>query len=231
MSVTSLVFSPFSRSFPSVALAAALGVALGVAPAAMAANDNSDVSVRGNIRPSACRIALSENGEVDYGTISATVVSKSTAGYSPGQREVVLTIHCELETRVGVAVRDNRVGTRADITGIDLYGFGLGKFNEFKLGAYTITPGATAATEKGEVALLISDDKGQNWARNSLRTLRADGVSMLSWAEPGSTTPAARRQFQTPLRVDAYLPKADALPKLDQTIELDGSATLSLVYL
>ena len=196
-----------------------------------AANDNSEVSVKGVIRPSACRIAISEDGKVNYGTISATAVSRSTAGFAPGQREVLLTVHCELGTRVGVAIRDNRAGSRADIAGINPYGFGLGMFDEFKLGAYTVTPAATATTETGEAQLLISEDNGVNWAPSTLRMIRADGVAMFSWAEPGTTTPAARRQFQTSLRVDAYLPKADALPSLDQSIELDGSSTLSLIYL
>jgi len=218
------------KRFPFAALLLALG-ALSEPSQVGAAIEHSDVSVRGMIRPSACRMTLSENGQVDYGGISATVVMGNTAGYSPGQREITLTVLCEFETRVGVTVRDNRAGTPADIAGISVYGFGLGLVEERKVGAYTIVPAATAVSEKGDVALLTSEDGGNTWARNSLRMVRNDGVTMLSWGEPGTTTPAARRQFQVPLRVDAYLPKASALPKLDKAVELDGSATLSLVYL
>ena len=107
------------------------------------AAESADLAVKGVIRPSACSIALSNNGTVDYGTISAKSLSATDVTKLP-DRDVTMTINCEAATKVGFQVADNRVGTAAPILNnvdpsvLDLAGYGLGAVDGKNLGAYGI---------------------------------------------------------------------------------------------
>ena len=57
------------------------------------AAESADLSVKGVIRPSACSVALSNNGTVDYGTISAKSLSATDVTKLTGaERKVTATV-------------------------------------------------------------------------------------------------------------------------------------------
>lgn len=196
------------------------------------ASQSADLAVKGMIRPSACNIVLSGNGQVDYGLISSfEVVRQPGVVTALGTRNVTLSITCDVATRIGVKFIDNRAGTHDLISTIPNFGFGLGLAGDRKIGAYTIGLSSPSTGDKGSNTFLISADEGKTWTDKGARMLRNDGVVLLSWAEPGSKAPEAYRTISQPLRIDTYLAKPSDLPPLDAAIKLDGSATVALVYL
>lgn len=194
------------------------------------AADTADLAVTGMIRPSACNILLSGNGQVDYGVISGPHLAKQTKITSLGIHNVNLLISCDVATRVGFTITDNRVGT-ASLPSSGVYGFGLGLVGGKKLGAYLVTMLNPVTSDQGTVHIVSSSDKGKTWDAPPLRALRPDGGVLQSWATSSGQAPAAYRSVTQPLKVEAFVLPAADLPPLDAPVHLDGSATFSLVYL
>lgn len=207
-----------------------LGATLSAASGHAVAADTADLAVTGMIRPSACNIVLSGNGQVDYGVISAPHLAKQTAISSLGIHNVNLLISCDVATRVGFTITDNRAGT-ASLPSSGVYGFGLGLVGGKKLGAYLVTMLNPVTSDQGTVHIVSSSDKGKTWDTPPLRALRPDGGVLQSWATSARQAPAAYRSVTQPLKVEAFVLPAAELPPLDAPVHLDGSATFSLVYL
>jgi type 1 fimbria pilin len=133
------------------------------------AAESADLSVKGVIRPSACSVALSNNGTVDYGTISAKSLSATDVTKLP-DRDVTMTINCEAATKVGFKVVDNRDGTASDVLNpIDPAAkggvpFGLGAVDGKNLGGYGIQARVADATADGATVadvVLVNGDLRQ----------------------------------------------------------------------
>ncbi len=124
----------------------------------------------GVIAPStACNLALSNNGSIDFGTISVILLDDAKPT-KLAQTEVTSTIKCSTPTRVGITLTDNRPGSAAPIlwsaTNIkNDRGFGLGSFDGKSLGAYALYMANLNSVVDGstKVGLSRSADNGSTW--------------------------------------------------------------------
>ena len=200
------------------------------------AAESADLAVKGVIRPSACSIALSNNGTVDYGTISAKSLSATDVTKLP-DRDVTMTINCEAATKVGFSVVDNRDGTASDIVKIVdpaagwVPPLGLGAVDGKNLGGYGIQARVADATADGAAVGDVVIENSQN----------VDSLSMYgnyvvtSWGTSWSDTEGGRshayKTISQVLRIVGGLNSTANLPSLTSNVELDGSATITLAYL
>ena len=201
------------------------------------AAESADLAVKGVIRPSACSIALSNNGTVDYGTISAKSLSATDVTKLP-DRDVTMTINCEAATKVGFQVADNRVGTAAQILSkvdpsvLDLAGYGLGAVDGKNLGAYGIK--VLPADAVGDGAAVggnsYSLDGDTLWQPASELGNYTFG-QIFAWSDTDGGTPNSYKTISQVLRIVGGLNSTANLPSLTSNVELDGSATISVVYL
>lgn len=178
----------------------------------------ADLSVRGQIQADgACSITLGNGGVADFGNLSRT------EGFSNGsaRREIPLTINCQNPTKVGVDVIDNRKGTAS----IDApWEFGL---SNPAIGSYLID--ATAPLVDGRVGVTIWRNKGENTWGDKGRYLFWGSRKTASWDMPGpQSEPVAFKTLTGSLNI-IFFPEWDSA--FTDEFELDGSATLELVYL
>lgn len=234
------------KTLAAVGVGAALFASLQVNAAT-----TTTMSVTGKIIPAACSATLSNNGEVSFGTIAASSIRNAPAGNSLvqlGAKNITLNISCEADTAVGFKAVDNRADSRVTlssstfinpnlpgetpVTG-DIFGFGLGlASNNAKIGSYAITvDGNNTLADGSPASVILSDDAGSNWRVASDNILRqtAEGKRIITVANSGSSTPLLFREATLPLQVSAGIRTSSVLGS--DEINLDGNATLSLVYL
>nr|WP_315594058.1 DUF1120 domain-containing protein [uncultured Cupriavidus sp.] len=194
------------------------------------AAESTDVSVKGMIRPSACHVALSNGGTVDFGTISATTLGQSAATVLPDQ-SLSLNINCDGPTRFGVIIPDARPGTVADgmedaLKSQNLHG--LGSVDGRNIGAFTLM--FSPPSVDGETGSTLESWNGTTW-----RTYES-GVTpglryMTAWAKSDDTTPSSITDLSTSIRVRTGVVAKDDLPQLTAGVPLDGLVTIQLRYL
>ncbi|WP_404994475.1 DUF1120 domain-containing protein [Cupriavidus pauculus] len=200
------------------------------------AAESADLSVKGVIRPSACSIALSNNGTVDYGTISAKSLSATAANKLP-DREVTMTINCDAATKVGFKVMDNREATgsyslvdQVDPAAYGATGFGLGAVDGKNLGAYGIRASAPDATGDGaEIGGLSYGGSSSLPASDFGNYIRAN--TPYAWSDTDGGAAKSYTTISQVLRIVGVLNSTADLPSLTSNVELDGSATISVFYL
>jgi type 1 fimbria pilin len=225
-------FNGNSMKTKLLAAAAALTALAALTPAAHA--QSVDVSVIGTIVPPACVPAISGGGVIDYGRIAASSLSATGFTVLPAHT-AAFTINCDAPAKVGVTTVDNRASST--IPGIpaainaaynDTYNFGLGTVSGSNVGGYIMA--ITAATVDGTtVNQIASVDSGTTWS-NVAGALAPTAGRIRSWGASAVAGPTAGQVIAGTLTVTAALNKSTELP-LSADVPLDGSATLTLVYL
>ena len=196
-----------------------------------------NVSVIGTVIPAACVPALAGGGVADYGDIPAGTLN-ATAFNVLAQKAIAFTINCEQPAMVGISAVDNRSSsvvpgiTVAAAPGFsDLYNYGLGTVSGANVGGFAMTLEQGSFTVDGVATpTLLSQDTGVTWGATGLGGIRHTANNIISWGATPAAGPLAGRVFAGTLTVQAVLNKGSALP-LTANVPLDGSATLSLVYL
>jgi len=151
------------------------GAVLSVSLGAHAVGAN--ISVTGTVTPDACTIALGNNGNVDYGTLTASVVRSYDlwfgTHYTLPNKDIAIEVNCPSATRVGLSVLDNRATTKEN--GLTRPGikFGLGLSGTQPIGFYEIQThsiqiGLTrGGTPNNAGSSLIRDMSGGPWIYQS----------------------------------------------------------------
>ncbi|WP_333496273.1 DUF1120 domain-containing protein [Kluyvera sp. CHPC 1.251] len=225
------------------------------------ATAGSDVTLKviGNIVPGACVPTLPDGGTIDYGTLRNEAIAPTGVTNKQvqlGKKSMTLTVTCDKEIAVAVTSSDNRSGSNVVLNGssyidggydngaTDVHatsnGFGLGTTaNSVKIGAYSIAFETTAATaDSTAVDVITTDDVNATtvtWAASngafcSLTSNCSVAARALTVAEKGSLTPKAFKVLTAPMVIAAAVQDNSVLGT-DDTITLDGNATISLVYL
>lgn len=202
------------------------------------AAESADLTVKGVIRPAACSVALSGDGSVDFGTIAAKSLSDTTAT-KLSERQITMTMTCDAGTAVGYRVIDNRTGTASPILNsvdaaiADTMGFGLGAVDGKNLGAYAIRALPADATGDGAAvaAGTRSTDGGTTWSSASTVSNYVAPESVNSWSATDGGSPATYQTVSQVLKIEGALNSTPNLPELTSNVSLDGSATISVVYL
>jgi len=202
----------------ALSVLAACTVASGLAQA-----QSAEIKVVGKILPDACQPVIANGGVFSYGTIAADKLSKDDVTALVAKTQT-LTITCNAAAKIGVKVTDNRSGTAVGGTG-DGYDFGLGGKNT---GSYSLK--LTGAVSEGNTLAVLTDTSGSGtWVSNDTG-FKADGTARKAFAPSGSLVPGAYKVVTGDLTVRPVINKLSALD-IGSGIDLDGSATLELVYL
>lgn len=189
-----------------------------------------DLRVTGTINPHACTAAIGGGGIIDFGEIPAKTLNKTAATVLP-TKSVPFSITCVAPTLVAVTPFDNRGDSM--IRGLnamtDDVNFGLGTAGDAKIGGYTMQfePGTFTADGR-PVFTVASLTDGATWIASTFGRLQRP--QLRSWSRTAGGTPVAFSNLAGMLTVTAAINRTDALP-ITQKIELDGSATIELVYL
>jgi type 1 fimbria pilin len=205
----------------SLLAAAVLAIAAGQAQAT-----TTNLAVTGSIVPTACIIALSNNGVVDIGQIDITKLSAVAENLLPSHT-VDVTIGCSTATQIATVVTEERAGS-ATQTG-NAY-FGLGRTSSSaQIGHYTVRA-----------------DSGK---ADSVDTPVIGAADVTTWTSPGggvpvehgagnkytavgatATGPASARDVQWTLHITPTIAPTGSLA-LTGPEDVDGQMTLTLVYL
>ncbi|EOC1315359.1 DUF1120 domain-containing protein [Cronobacter turicensis] len=211
------------------------------------AADSVDLKVTGKLVKGSCAPALENGGVVDFGNIPLENLSKTNVNQL-GRRNINLTITCDTAIPVAWQAVDNKHTSVQDISVTNgLYDgsacfasdnhFGLGKTaGNVNIGDYCVIVNKDAMTVDGVKAVFTQTNyKVSNGAWSTLSGGDVlNGVNgqwrYISASEEGSTAPVPGKVFVYPLVISAAVQGTDTLAVTDNT-PLDGSATISLVYL
>ncbi|HIE9359435.1 TPA: DUF1120 domain-containing protein [Klebsiella quasipneumoniae subsp. similipneumoniae] len=206
---------------------------------AMAANDNVDIKVTGEIIPPACVPTLSGGATFDYGNIPAAKLAKDDFTLL-AEKALTFSVVCSSPTKVAFKTTDARSGSVIVPTGKkfgsiaaeNLNLLGLGQSGTTNIGSYEMNvsnQGLTVDGVSGYVGIR-SADNGSTWAIGPINCLWFDPQYTTAVALSGTTTPVAFTTLTGTLKAIAALNKGSELD-LTTTTDLDGLATIQLVYL
>jgi type 1 fimbria pilin len=210
-------------------LLCALFAALAGSLSARAA-DTAELKVSGTVRPSACGITLAGGGIVDYGNIPPSQLSATKSTLLP-VKSITFTVDCPTApTKTAFRLRDNRsssvvsdiVSSLPSATAANA--FGLGIVDGKKVGVYVV--GLTRVNTAGHIV----SSNGGSWTMDYSyldSKLRAFGT-LVGTIYPFE--PAAFSTYTGQLDIRVAIDKLSNLPAAD-SVPLDGSSTLELVYL
>ena len=191
----------------------------------------ADLTVNGIITPVACTPFLSNNGVVDYGTLSRhdLNVDKRT---QLRDESLDLNISCTAHARFALLMHDNREGSA--ITDSHIY-YGL-KFDRSgnKIGLYSLNfdPASTTVDALPQVYRTDSTTGGLAWSTSRSNPIAIGARSYLGFTDvEGSTAgPVAIQHLSSRVTLITIIAPTSTLD-LSHDVTLDGSATLEVFYL
>lgn len=234
-------------SFKRIALSSSV-LAAGLLAGAVQAQTSAELKITGTITPPACTITLGKGGTADFGSFSYNTLKAN--GTKLAEQLVDLVVACEGPARVGLSLVDNRASSKiakADVDAAewassattvgDPYVYGLGTVTttdnkQVKVGGamFGFKGGVVTVDGTASSNVIYSTDKS-TWANDAtLRQYLSPSLTYSFVKGATGTTPVAIQNVQGTLSVVSTINKNSLLPA-GQSIKLDGSATISLVYL
>ncbi|MFC6297811.1 DUF1120 domain-containing protein [Pseudomonas sp. CCM 7893] len=191
------------------------------------ADSRVELTVTGKITPSACTPALSGNGVVDFGKISAKDL-KPDRHTNLENRAVQLIVTCEASTRFAIKPRDNRSGS-SSIPGNISYGLGMINGNE-KLGRYFLN--FINPVSDIPLTALYSANNGATWGEHLDGDAAIPGqlFAFGSRGDDWAWAPLPLQSVTVDITLNTAIAPTNSLTLTDE-VEKDGSATLEMIYL
>lgn len=204
-----------------------------------------DVKVAGQIVPAACTLNLGGGGVFNYGNILASTLNRTEYTALP-ILSLPVSLTCNGPAKVAIRVYDNRADS--EIPGLflpeygDGYNHGLGTVSGAKIGGYRLSMKTRSTVADNPNAIVITNitpnaPPGTWYITRQEYDYMSHSTKypyLLSWGEQDGSTISGNlvpvKTVSSELRVDARLNYASELP-LSGPIQLDGLATLELVYL
>ncbi|MDZ5731138.1 DUF1120 domain-containing protein (plasmid) [Enterobacter sp. D2] len=204
------------------------------------------MQVKGKLMTSSCTPTLSNGGLVNYGNFKVGDLDTSNPNQL-GEKDITLTINCSAPTRVAITITDDRQSSANDsvilltpVSGADSVNdeftrFGLGKTQGgVNIGAWAPFVNKATVLADGASANLIYDEAstGSTWAPlelelNDYQVLPTNAMVTLG---DSNNIPKAFTSATFPMKTSAVIDDTTTLALTDDT-NLDGQATISLVYL
>ncbi|UVM57410.1 DUF1120 domain-containing protein [Pseudomonas sp. B21-012] len=193
---------------------------------AMAAT--TDLTVTGTITPAACTPTLSNGGLVEYGSLALTELEETSIGYSLPAKSLNFSIECSAPATFALIANDNR----RDSSGTNPWLFGLGKHQDQAIGYYGMRWTYESIVVDGQQGMtLASNDGGNSW------DAVFDGVLQDAGRAPDFLTGFSTTSNLGPIPATSVNLTMDVVGNiykdltLNGAMELDGSATIEVVYL
>lgn len=208
-----------------------VGLTLGItclaaALSAQATTNGATLTVIGTIKPAACSLNLTGNGEINYGTIRSGELQP--AAFTPlTEKTVGLSILCNAATTFGVTFTDLQSGTR--VPGIlgagytEAQNFGLGAVGTRRTGGYSVALTNLRASNTTLYPIMRS---GASWQHSDGKVAHQ---TQYSWRSASALTPATISQLTGTIAVKAVINKTADLD-LKNDVSLNGRATIVLNY-
>ncbi|AZF03879.1 DUF1120 domain-containing protein [Pseudomonas sp. R5-89-07] len=193
---------------------------------------NRELSLTARFAPASCEPTLSDNGLVDYGLMHARDLNPDKDTVLP-TRSLLLNIACDGPAHYALRMVDNRDGSATGGTSETAYGLSLDN-SQNKIGRFYvyIDPLQTRADELPQVYRTDSTTAGSAWSSASAFQIPLGARSYLGFTDTAGSThgPVAIQHLNTTLSVSTFLAPMNSLD-LTAEVELDGSATLEVIYL
>ncbi|BCX70354.1 DUF1120 domain-containing protein [Pseudomonas izuensis] len=190
-----------------------------------------DLSVKGLITPVACTPSLSNNGLVDYGKISRQDLSVDKRTQLRDQM-LDFSLQCNGPARFALIMRDNRDGS-AIVNSEIYYGLNLDNSGN-KIGLYSLNfdPASTVVDGWSQVYRTDSTTGGVAWSSSSSRSIPIGARSYLGFTDMAGSSagPVAIQNLSSRVTLETVIAPTSELD-LSADVQLDGSATLDVVYL
>ncbi|WAI83573.1 MULTISPECIES: DUF1120 domain-containing protein [Achromobacter] len=219
-----------------------------IAASAQAA-PSAELKITGRITPPSCDLSLAGNGVLDFGDRAFN--SLNVDGTKLTEKTVGLNITCDGATRVGLHVVDNRASSKvlkaslninawgsisSNIT--DAYIFGLGSVagandTQIPIGGYMFGFKEGDVQANGSKATVLYSADKRTWSAEAVlrQFISPNFTYSFFLGSPGANaTPVPVTAVAGSLTVMPTINRASELPTT-AAIPLDGSATISLVYL
>ncbi|WP_130905498.1 MULTISPECIES: DUF1120 domain-containing protein [unclassified Pseudomonas] len=189
-----------------------------------------DITVTGIISPPACDIAMTGNGQIDFGEI---VLAPTGVSDAPQRVSQTLSITCAAPSYAGFRLVDNRAATvPSSVIAPDHFGLGLDGASH-PIGYYDMAL-QTILADSATGLVKVSTDNGSTWANASAALLKSYASGSNTYAFDSATTPTTAPKAVTnasSLIAVAYHIQPRNTLDTSSTIDLDGSATFELIYL
>jgi len=233
---------------PLPALRYLLAASFLIAASAQAA-PTADLTIPGRITPPSCNLSLDGEGKLHFDERAFN--SLKVDGTKLDSKTIGLSITCDGKTRVGLHVVDNRASSKVlkaslnvdawgsnNATITDAFIFGLGAVAgpddvQIPIGGYMFGfKEGDVQADKTKATVLYSADK-RTWSAEAIQRqfISPNFTYAFFIGSPGGgATPAAVDSVTGLLTVTPTINRAAALPTTT-AIDLNGSATISLVYL
>jgi hypothetical protein len=200
-------------------------------PTATLAASNTDLSVKGTLTPIACTPLLSNSGLVDFGKISRHDLNADRPTRLRDQT-LELTIQCIAPARFALLMHDNRDGS-ATVNSEIYYGLNHDQ-SANKIGLYALhfDPAHTVVDELSQVYRTDSTTGGKAWSASNSRSIPIGARSYLGFTDMAGSNagPIAIQRLTSQVTLETVIAPTAGLD-LSTDIQLDGSATLDMVYL
>ena len=204
---------------PLTTLAAAL-LFVGANP--VFAGSNTDLTVSGTITPSACKLMISDGGEVDYGKMSTKQLNQNQHTLLPSQT-LDFKVECEGPTVFMMTTIDNQSGTSSNHESWHGLGTTADGENLGGSGFRLLNPMA----DNVAALIITSLDGGATWQPSpQLSHMVLTAVALSS----APAAPMAVENFTAQIELDTHIAPAAGLTVNDD-VPLKGSATLQVKYL
>lgn len=190
-----------------------------------------DLSVKGQVTPTACTPLLSSGGMIDYGKISQHDLNLDKGTRLP-IKQLQVRIGSNAPARFALRMRDNRNGS-ATVNSEIYYGLGFDNSGN-RIGLYSMTfdPRKTLVDSTSLIYGTESTTGGLAWRTANLNTIEIGANSYLGFTETKDSVagPSAIQVLISTVKVEAVI---NARQNLDLSTDtpLDGSATLEVLYL
>lgn len=207
---------------------AAFSSLLLVATSNALASESADLTLTGKITPAACDVSFSEGGEVDFGRINAKNLNTDQRTTLPA-KSIAYSISCDMNAKIGTVWMDNRGNGSG-------HEFSLGQQGSKSIGTYTVAQVSSKlqvndGTGAAPGVLLESDNAGNTWTVKSGNAEQVPGQRRIqSHGLTGNTAPADVQAVTGEFEITPTISPTQDLD-LNNKVELQGSATLSISYL
>ncbi|MNJ39262.1 hypothetical protein D3C77_341310 [compost metagenome] len=195
------------------------------------ADVSANLSMDWAIMPAACTPLLSNNGEVNYGKISAQSLQADKPTSLPS-KHLTLSINCDSPARFALRMLDNRDGTALLDSPLS---YGLGRdtaSNSIGFFEVMLDPNQVSADSLPAIYLTHSSSDGAHWDSASIQGNGIPSKALMAFTNEDASTkgPVPIRNLSTSIEIKPVIAPTRDLD-LRQEIELDGSATIEIVYL
>lgn len=198
---------------------------------APASGRSRELHLQASFAPAACTPTLSNGGRVDFGKLSVGDLNRDKDTPLP-PRPLTLTVACDGPNPFALVMHENRSGSATG--GVDENAYGLGfDLRGRKIGRYSLIVDPAHVTADGlpQVYRTESTSGGNAWSSANLSPIALGTHQLLGFTTTAGSTdgPGALQNLSALLTLQAVLAPLMTLDRSNE-VELDGSATLEIIY-